>query len=103
MRIAACAALALAAGCGAGPARPATHHADIRAFRFQPDTVTAAPGDTVVWTNHDVVPHTATLRGAWDTGGIAANESGRVVAGAAGTYAYVCAYHPNMQAVLVVR
>lgn len=103
MRIAACAVLALAAGCGAGVPRPATHQAEIRAFRFQPDTLRAAPGDTVVWTNHDVVPHTATLRGAWDTGQIAANESGHAVAGAAGTYDYVCAYHPNMRAVLVVR
>jgi plastocyanin len=103
MRIAACAALALAAGCGAREARPATHHAEIRAFAYRPDTLTAAPGDTVEWTNHDVVPHTATMRGAWDTGQIGANASGRVVAGAAGTYDYVCAYHPNMRAVLVVR
>lgn len=103
MRIAACAALALAAGCGGGDAGPATHPAEIRAFRYQPDTLTAVPGDTVVWINRDVVPHTATAAGAWDTGPIGAGESGRVVAGAAGTYAYACAYHPTMQAVLVVR
>jgi plastocyanin len=34
---------------------------------------------------------------------IAAGASGRVVAGAAGTYAYTCAYHPTMRAVLIVR
>jgi plastocyanin len=99
----ACAALALAAACGGDPARPAAHGAEIRAFRYRPDTLTAAPGDTVVWTNRDVVPHTATAAGAWDTGEIGAGESGRMVAGAPGTYAYTCAYHPTMRAVLVVR
>jgi plastocyanin len=102
-RAAACVALALAAGCGAGPGRPAAHPAEIRAFRYAPDTITAAPGDTVVWTNRDVVPHTATAPGAWDTGEIGANGSGRMVAPAPGTYAYTCAYHPGMRAVLVVR
>lgn len=97
------AVLALATGCGARAPRPAAHHVEIRAFRYQPDTLTAAPGDTVAWTNHDVVPHTATAAGAWDTGPIGAGGSGRWVAGAAGTYDYACAYHPGMRATLVVR
>jgi plastocyanin len=65
--------------------------------------VIAARGDTVVWTNADVVPHTATLAQGWDTGQIGANASGRIVAGQAGTYAYVCAYHPTMRGTLIVR
>ena len=102
-RAAACAVLALAAGCGGGGARAATHAVEIRAFRYAPDTVIAAPGDTVVWTNADVVPHTATAAGEWDTGEIRPAASGRMVAAKAGTYPYVCAYHPGMQATLVVR
>ena len=103
MRMAACAALALAAGCGGGDAGPAAHAAEIRAFRYHPDTLAAATGDTVVWINRDVVPHTATAAGDWDTGEIGAGAERRMVAGAPGTYAYVCAYHPTMRAVLVVR
>jgi plastocyanin len=103
IRAAACAALALAAGCGGGGGRAAAHPVEIRAFRYEPDTVVAAPGDTVVWTNHDVVPHTATVEGAWDTGQIGAQGSGRMVAGEPGTYPYVCAYHPTMRGTLVVR
>lgn len=99
-RAAACAALALAAACGGGP--PAAHPVEIRGFRYLPDTVVAAPGDTVVWTNADVVPHTATARG-WDTGQIGAGASGRIVAERPGTYPYVCAYHPNMRGTLIVR
>lgn len=103
-RVATCAALALAAGCGGGGARPATHAVEIRAFRYAPDTVVAAPGDTVAWTNADPVPHTATAAaGGWDTGEIAGSASGRMVAGPAGTYPYVCAYHPGMRGTLIVR
>lgn len=103
MRRAFLAALALAAACGGGGPSPTAHRAEIRAFRYAPDTLTAAPGDTVVWTNHDVVPHTARAAGAWDTGEIGAGAEGRIVAPAPGTYAYDCAYHPTMHAVLVVR
>jgi plastocyanin len=95
--------LALLASACAAP-RPTTHAVAIQGFRFAPDTVTVSAGDTVVWTNHDVVPHTATAaEGAWDTGKIDATGSGHWVAGAAGTHRYVCAYHPTMQAVVVVR
>jgi plastocyanin len=104
IRAAACTVLVLAAGCGGGGARAAAHPVEIRAFRFTPDTVVAAPGDTVVWTNADVVPHTATsAAGGWDTGEIGGSGSGRTIAGEPGTYAYVCAYHPTMRGTLVVR
>jgi plastocyanin len=103
-RTAVCAALALAAaGCGGGGAGPRKHAVEIRAFRFSPDTVIAAPGDTVVWTNADVVPHTATAAGGWDTGEIRPGAIGRMVAANAGTYAYVCGYHPTMRGTLIVR
>ncbi|HEV3050123.1 MAG TPA: cupredoxin family copper-binding protein [Longimicrobium sp.] len=103
MRAAVCAALALAAACGRGDAPARTHAVAIRGFAYAPDTVVAAPGDTVVWTNGDVVPHTATVAGRWDTGEIRGSASGRIVAGEAGTYAYVCAFHPTMRGTLVVR
>lgn len=96
------AATLLAAACGGS--QPASHAVEIRAFRFLPDTVEVAAGDTVVWTNHDLVPHTASgPRGAWDSGRIDARGSARWVAGEPGTHEYLCAYHPTMRAVVVVR
>jgi plastocyanin len=42
--------------------------------------VEAAVGDTLVWSNADVVPHTAMADGGgWDTGSIPAGGEGRVV------------------------
>jgi plastocyanin len=95
--------LATAACGGAGPA-PRTRAVAIRAFRYVPARVEAAVGDTLVWSNRDVVPHTATADGGgWDTGSIPAGGEGRVVVRRSGRQGYVCAFHPNMKGVLVVR
>ena len=37
-----------------------THTVTIEGMRFQPERLTVARGDTVVWVNKDLVPHTAT-------------------------------------------
>ena len=34
----------------------------IEGMRFQPEVLTVAPGDTIVWVNKDIVPHTATSK-----------------------------------------
>ena len=39
-------------------------------MRFQPQSLTVARGDTVVWVNKDLVPHTATSKaGGFDSQG----------------------------------
>jgi plastocyanin len=68
---------------------------------FKPDVVTLSVGDTVVWTNHDIVPHTATGTG-FDTGTLAPSASGRFVAGHADTLDYTCGFHPTMKGRLIV-
>ncbi|HEV7586574.1 MAG TPA: hypothetical protein VGO40_00495, partial [Longimicrobium sp.] len=82
----AAAALAAAAGACAGGARaPARHQVEIRAFVFSPAAQAARPGDTLVFVNHDAVPHTATAAdGSWDTGAIPANGTKAVAVPAAG-------------------
>jgi plastocyanin len=97
----------LALGCGGGSpaaaaARAVTHRIQIQGFVFEPADVAAAPGDTVVWTNLDFVPHTVTEDGGrWDSGSIGPNESWRLVVRAADTYH--CTFHPNMQGRLSIR
>jgi len=76
----------------------------IRGFQYLPATVTVAVGDTVVWSNHDIVPHTATAgEQHFDTRSIDARKSARFTATQAGTFAYICAFHPSMKGTLVVR
>ena len=40
--------------------------------------------------------------GHLDTGSIGAGQSARYMVSAKGTYAYMCTFHPNMKAMLVV-
>ena len=63
---------------------------------FAPTQVSAHVGDTVEWTNEDIVAHTATARnGAWDLI-VGPNGKGSVTLKTAGTIEYYCRLHPNM-------
>jgi len=88
-------ALALAAG----RAMAATHAVAIQGFAFVPAELAVAVGDTVVFTNLDRAPHTATaLNGSFDTGNLRRDETGEVTIAAAGVIDYKCSIHPSMKA-----
>ena len=90
------------AGCVS--AKPKSHTIAIRDFQYVPDSVIAQVGDTLVWTNEDIVPHTATAKGKdLDSRTLEPKQSWRFVAVRPGTYTYVCAFHPTMRGTLVVR
>ena len=96
------------AACLAGAALPAwaqraTHTVRIEAMLFTPATLTVRAGDRIAWHNHDVVPHTATAAGKFDSGAIAAGKSWTQPAPPPGRYDVVCTFHPGMKAVLVVQ
>lgn len=74
---------------------------EIQSFQFVPSNVSVRPGDTVVWKNKDIVPHTATAKDAsWDSGSIDAGGEVEVVVGAQWGASYYCAFHPSMTATL---
>lgn len=83
---------------------PTTHTVEIRGMEFHPAVLTAAVGDTIVWTNRDIVPHTATASGPtkWDTGQLTQGQVGRYVARRAGVMAYSCTFHPTMHGKLIL-
>jgi len=84
--------------------KPQTHTVTIGNFRFQPETVTVARGDTIVWINKDLVPHTATSKsGGFDSEVIQPEKSWRVTVRKQGDFAYVCTLHPTMTAMLRVK
>jgi plastocyanin len=94
-------AIGLAAG--ERPA-PATHTVTMENMRFQPETLTVARGDIIVWINKDLVPHTATSKdGVFDSGTVDAEKSWRFTARQKGEFAYVCRFHPTMTATLRVE
>jgi plastocyanin len=91
---------ALVIGCSP---RTKLHRVTIRAFRFEPATLTVAAGDTVQWDNQDIVPHTSTHAQVWDSGTIAPRKSWRWVANRRGSLDYMCTFHTNMKAIVVVQ
>jgi len=82
------------------------HTVEIQGMAFRPETLTVHAGDTVVWVNKDMVPHTATSssgNAVWDTGNLAQGADGRYVAREPGTADYICTLHPLMHATLVIK
>lgn len=99
-----CAALLILAAASAATYKPTTHTVALRGMKNVPATLVVRAGDTVVWKNEDVVPHTATDRGkAFDSGNIEPGGSWSYMADRKGTFSYYCAYHPNTRGRLVVR
>ena len=92
-------AIGLAAGEGSK-----THTVTIEGMRFQPERLTVAEGDTIVWVNKDLVPHTATSKaGGFDSQLIPVDQSWEFTPTKKGEFAYVCTFHPTMKATLLVR
>lgn len=84
-------------------ARAETHTLTLEGMKILPATVTVKAGDRLVWNNKDVVPHTVTAKGVFDSGSIAPGKSWSHAAPKPGTYDYVCTFHPGMKATLVVK
>ena len=81
-----------------------THTVTIADMRFQPEVLTVAPGDTIVWVNQDLVPHTATSKaGGFDSKEIQADKSWKYTIQTTGEFAYICTFHPTMKATLRVE
>jgi len=83
------------------PASAEQVEVEIVNFAFTPASLTIRPGTTVVWTSTSPTPHTVT--GDFADSGIL--ESGDTFAWTftdPGTFDYVCALHPDMQATIVV-
>lgn len=91
-------------GVGAGPTAPAGTSVRMAGTRFDPSTLTVGVGDTVRWFNDDALPHTVSASdGSWDSGNLAPGASHERSFDAAGSYPYLCRYHPGMAGNVEVR
>ena len=84
--------------------RPVTHRVTIDATSFQPATLTIRTGDSVIWMNRDIIPHTATQSGkGFDSGTLKSGDAWKHTFTTAGEVAYVCTFHPTMKGTVRVR
>ena len=91
--LALCGAGAGAAACRSGPR---THTVTIDSTSYQPADLTIAAGDTVIWVNQDLFPHTATAKGRFDSGSIAPDRTWQHTLSERAVIDYVCLFHPTM-------
>jgi len=74
-----------------------------------PNVVTVHDGDTIIWENADIVPHTVTEdvkkgKPKFDSGVLAVGAKFKwVVKGKKGDIHYKCQLHPTMTAKLIVK
>jgi plastocyanin len=87
------------------PRAPTTHTVVIDSMQYQPESLTIAVGDSIVWENHDPFPHTvtSTLAGAFDSRSIAPAASWTFVSRTKGDFPYACMFHPMMKGTLRVE
>ncbi len=79
-----------------------THRIEMQNMRFGPVPANIKAGDTIVWVNRDLVPHTATARDHSFDVVVPSRGSATTVVRRAGTIAFYCRYHPAMRGALVV-
>lgn len=86
-----------------GAGSPKRHAVTMAQFQFAPRVLHVSVGDTVVWVNHDIVPHTATANDKkFDSGDIPAKAQRTTVMRSKGEHTFICLYHSNMKGKVVV-
>lgn len=100
------AAALLFSACGgerAAEPAPRTHIIEISGMGFQPAELNARIGDTIVWVNRDLLAHTATdIASGWSSPSLAMGGRWQWVPTQAGAVRYRCAFHPVMEASILV-
>lgn len=89
-----------------GPGGPGAADASvtIQNFAFSPNTTHVNVGESVTWTNSDLVTHTSSSTDGttWDSGNLANGASFAFTFHAAGTFGYQCNIHHSMKGTVVV-
>jgi len=77
---------------------------EISNFVYSPEIVTVTAGTTVIWINHDDVPHTVTAtEKAFRSPPLDAGDSFKFTFTTPGDYLYFCALHPHMTGEVIVK
>lgn len=87
----------------AEPDAPSLVVVSMKNMQFDPAAATVRKGGTVEWRNDDLVPHTVTAAGRFESGPVPAGQTWRRTFADAGTFSYVCSFHLHMKASVVVK
>jgi plastocyanin len=77
---------------------------DIKGFAFNPAETRVKVGQKVTWTNDDSAEHNVIADdGTFKSEDLEQGDTFEYTADKAGTFSYVCTYHPQMKATLTVE
>ncbi|MGI8524730.1 MAG: cupredoxin domain-containing protein [Pseudolabrys sp.] len=94
----------IAAAIAVTPVRADEVQVKIDNFTFNPQQITVKAGTTVVWTNHDDIPHTVTSKtGIFKSKALDTDDKFSFTFTTPGSYPYFCSLHPHMTASIVVE
>lgn len=96
------AVLALQGEKPAEAAESRSHTIVMQHMKFVAVPATLRNGDTILWVNRDVVPHTATAGNRGFDVVLRPQQSARTIVKQTGKIAFYCRYHPAMRGTLVV-
>lgn len=72
-------------------------------LEYSPAVIEVSVGAEVTWTNDDQMPHTVTSTdGTFDSSDIASGDTFTLAFPTAGSFDYVCSFHPGMGATVIV-
>ena len=81
-----------------------THTISIENMMFNPVELTVTAGDTIIWVNKDLVPHTVTSeKKIFDSKIISPEKSWKIHTHKKGFFSYKCLFHPEMKASFTVK
>jgi len=80
-----------------------THYVEIKQMKFIPEVLEVAPGDSVIWTNRDIVEHNVFKQNnqSWKSQNLKMGESfSQKITGS--NVEYICTLHPVMKGRIVI-
>jgi plastocyanin len=88
----------------AGPVYAADTEVKIDNFTFNPQQITVKAGTTVVWINHDDIPHTVMSKTfIFKSKALDTDDKFSFTFATPGTFPYFCSLHPHMTGSIVVE
>jgi plastocyanin len=78
-----------------------SHSVSVGNFQFSPASLSISVGETVVWSFGSGTHTTTADGGQWDSGAKSAGTFSFTFS-TAGTYGYVCSFHPTMTGTITV-
>jgi plastocyanin len=82
--------------------QPQTYDIKMQGYAFNPATLNIKVGDTVRWTNYDSAGHNV-VSATFSSNTMNTGDTFQHTFTTPGTYSYVCTFHANMKATIIVQ